>query len=235
MQLRYDHNACDVRDAGCNVLRFLPDGYASWRTRLGSGGRDEERKEQSRDLGRGNMALMFKRTPSSQRGTSLIELTMAMFVLAVGVLASAFLIPYSLGGNGRNKQQSHSTVIAQMIMEKITSAPASAGALNITDCSGAASNVNTTGSAGGTGSTLLASGTIDFSQALGSAGAPAGYYMQYTTCGTAGRQAMYDVRWNIQTPSSYVRLVTVSAKLSGTGNDLKYFSLPVTIRSMVGN
>jgi len=180
------------------------------------------------------MALMLKRTPSSQRGTSLIELMMAMFVLAVGVLASAFLIPYSLGGNGRNKQQSHSTVIAQMVMEKITSAPASGGALTITDCSGAASNVNITGSAGGIGSTLLASGTVDFSQALGSAGAPVGYYMQYTTCGTAGRQAMYDVRWNIQTPSSYVRLVTVSAKLSGTGNDLKYFSLPVTIRSLVG-
>jgi hypothetical protein len=150
------------------------------------------------------------------------------------VLASAVLIPYSLGSNARNKQQSNSTVIAQMVMEKITSAPASGGALIITDCSGAANNINITGSAGGTGSALLPSGDVDFSRALNSVGAPAGYYMQYTTCGTAGRQAMYDVRWNIQTPSSYVRLVTVSAKLSGTGNDLKYFSLPVTIRSMVG-
>jgi prepilin-type N-terminal cleavage/methylation domain-containing protein len=181
------------------------------------------------------MAVMLKRTPSSQRGTSLIELMMAMFVLAVGVLASAFLIPYSLGGNSRSKQQSHSTVIAQMVMEKITSASAGgAAALTITDCPGTAHNINITGTAGGTGSALLASGDVDFSQALGSAGAPVGYYMQYTTCGTAGRQAMYDIRWNIQTPSNYVNLVTVSAKLSGTGADLKYFSLPVTIRSLVG-
>jgi Tfp pilus assembly protein PilV len=180
------------------------------------------------------MALTLKTKSSGQRGTSLIEMLMAMFVLTVGVLASAALIPYSLGTNGRNRQQSNSTVIAQMLMEKITSAPASGGALTITDCSGAASNINITGSAGGTGSTLLASGNVDFSQALGSAGAPAGYFMQYTTCGTAGRQAMYDVRWNIRTPSSYVRLVTVSVKLSGAGNDLKYFSLPVTIRSMIG-
>jgi Tfp pilus assembly protein PilV len=180
------------------------------------------------------MALKMETTRSSQSGTSLIELLMAMFVLAVGVLASAFLIPYSLGSNGRNKQQSNSTVIAQMVMEKITSAPSAGGALTITDCAGAVTTINITGSAGGTGAALLASGDVDFSQAIGSAGAPVGYYMQYTTCGTTGRQVMYDVRWNIQTPSSYVRLVTISAKQSGAGTDLKYFSLPVTIRSMVG-
>lgn len=180
------------------------------------------------------MALKMKTMRSNQRGTSLIELMMAMFVLAVGVLASAFLIPYSLGSNGRNKQQSNSTVIAQMVMEKITSAPANGGVLTITDCSGVTTTINITGSVGGTGAALLPSGDVDFSQALGSAGAPVGYSMQYTICGTAGRQVMYDVRWNIQTPSSYVRLVTISAKLSGTGTDLKYFSLPVTIRSMVG-
>lgn len=180
------------------------------------------------------MALMSRRKEVSQRGTSLIELIMAMLVLTVGVLASAVLIPYSIGGNARNKQQSNSIVIAQMVMEKITSAPASGGTLTIADCSGAASNLNITGSTAGIGSMLLASGDIDFSPDLGSAGAPVGYYMQYTTCGTAGRQAMYDVRWNIKTPSSYARLITVSAKLSGRGTDLKYFSPPVTIRSIVG-
>jgi hypothetical protein len=58
--------------------------------------------------------------------------------------------------------------------------------------------------------------------------------MSYTSCGTAGRQSIYDVRWNIQTPSSYVSLVTVSARLKGAGSNAILFSLPVTIRSMVG-
>jgi hypothetical protein len=58
--------------------------------------------------------------------------------------------------------------------------------------------------------------------------------MLYTTCGTAGRQSTYDVRWNIQTPSTYVKLVTVSARLKGSGTNQILFSLPVTIRSMVG-
>jgi len=42
------------------------------------------------------------------------------------------------------------------------------------------------------------------------------------------------VRWNVQTPSGYVKLVTVSARLKGAGTNAILFSLPVTIRSMVG-
>jgi hypothetical protein len=122
-----------------------------------------------------------------------------------------------------------------MTMEKISSASAGGSAtLTITDCAGTANTINTTGSTGGTGATLLSSGSIDFSQAQGTAGAPAGYYMSYTSCGTSGRQSTYDVRWNIQTPSSYVKLVTVSAKMKGSGTNPILFSLPVTIRSMVG-
>jgi len=120
-------------------------------------------------------------------------------------------------------------------MEKITSASAGGAAtLTITDCASTGNTINITGSVAGTGGTLLSTGSIDFSQALGSSGAPAGYYMSYTSCGTAGRQSVYDVRWNVQTPSSYVKLVTVSAKLKGSGTNQTLFSLPVTIRSMVG-
>jgi len=81
---------------------------------------------------------------------------------------------------------------------------------------------------------VLSTGAIDFSQARGSSGAPAGYYLSYVACGTSGRQATYDVRWNIQTPSAYVKLVTVSAKMKGSGTNQVLFSLPVTIRSMAG-
>jgi Tfp pilus assembly protein PilV len=170
-----------------------------------------------------------------QRGMSLIELMIACLVLMVGVLGCAVLIPLAIGTNSKNRQQSNSTVIAQMTMEKISSASAGGSAtLTITDCAGGANTINITGSTTGTGATVLSTGAIDFSQAQGSSGAPAGYYMSYTSCGTGGRQSVYDVRWNIQTPSSYVKLVTVSAKLQGSGTNQILFSLPVTIRSMVG-
>jgi type IV pilus assembly protein PilV len=180
------------------------------------------------------MELIKKRKRASQRGMSLIELMIASLVLTVGVLGCAALIPLAIGTNSKNRQQSNSTVIAQMTMEKISSASAGSAALTITDCASVASTINITGSVAGTGGTLLSTGSIDFSQALGSSGAPAGYYMSYTSCGTAGRQSTYDVRWNVQTPSSYVKLVTVSAKLKGSGTNQILFSLPVTIRTMVG-
>jgi len=181
------------------------------------------------------MELTRKTKRSSQRGTSLIELMIASLVLTIGVLGCAVLIPIAIGTNSRNRQQSNSTVIAQMTMEKITSAAAGgSAALTIMDCVGTANTITITGSTGGTGATVLSTGSIDFSVAQGSAGAPAGYYMSYTSCGTSGRQSTYDVRWNIQTPSSYVSLVTVSARLKGAGSNAILFSLPVTIRSMVG-
>jgi Tfp pilus assembly protein PilV len=181
------------------------------------------------------MELTRKTKRSSQRGTSLIELMIASFVLIVGVLGCAVLIPIAIGTNSRNRQQSNSTVIAQMTMEKITSASAGGSAsLTMTDCAGTANTINITGSTAGTGAAVLSTGSIDFSQAQGSSGAPVGYYLSYVSCGTSGRQSTYDVRWNIQTPSTYVKLVTVSAKMKGSGTNQVLFSLPVTIRSMAG-
>jgi prepilin-type N-terminal cleavage/methylation domain-containing protein len=177
------------------------------------------------------MELTNRKTRSSQRGMSLIELMIASLVLLVGVLGCAALIPMSIGTNSKNRQQSNSTVIAQMTMEQITGlAQAGAATGTITDCANNPFIINTAGSAGGSGATLLATGAVDFSQTP----APAGYSMLYTTCGTFVGQATYDVRWNIQTPSSYVKLVTVSAQLRGSGTNQILFSLPVTIRSMVG-
>ncbi|HXN51949.1 MAG TPA: prepilin-type N-terminal cleavage/methylation domain-containing protein [Candidatus Acidoferrum sp.] len=170
-----------------------------------------------------------------QRGMSLIELMIAIAVLTIGVAGCAIVIPIAIGRNFANRQQGNSTALAQMVLEKLLSVPASTNpVLTITDCAGNANAVNTTGTAGGSGSTLLASGDIDFSQAQGGGGAPAGYYMNYTTCGTNGRQMTYDVRWNIKAPSTFSELVTVSVKLKKTTSDAKMFSLPVTIRSMAG-
>jgi type II secretory pathway pseudopilin PulG len=171
----------------------------------------------------------------NQRGMSLIEMMIACVVLLVGVLAMAALIPLAIGTNSKNRQQSNSTVVAQMLMEKILSVPPGAPTPTLSDCSGAApTTITASGTPTGSGGTLLSSGDIDFSQTPGSAGDPAGYYMLYTACGTNGRQSTYDVRWNIKTPSPYVELIVVSAKLKGSGTNPVLFSPTVSIRSMIG-
>src|ERR1700682_862603 len=178
------------------------------------------------------MALKMKKTPlNPQRGMSLLELMIAMLVLTVGVAGCAVVIPIAIGRNFANRQQGHSTVLAQMVIEKIMSVPASAGTtLTITDCTPTDHNVSTVGTSGaGSGSSLLASGDVDFSQAQ-----VANYSMNYTTCATTGRQANYDVRWNIQAPSPFAKLITVSVKLVGSNGNAQVYSLPVTIRSLAG-
>ncbi len=177
---------------------------------------------------------IMRASQTSQRGMSLIEMMIACVVLLVGVLAMAALIPLAIGTNSKNRQQSNSTVIAQMLMEKILSVPPGAPTPTLTDCTGTSTTITASGSATGSGATLLSTGDIDFSQTAGSAGDPTGYYMFYTACGTNGRQSTYDVRWNIKTPSAYAELIVVSAKLKGSGNNPVLFSPSVTIRSMIG-
>jgi prepilin-type N-terminal cleavage/methylation domain-containing protein len=174
-----------------------------------------------------------------QRGMGLIELMIAISVLAVGVLGSMIPILLAIGSNGRSRSQSNSTVIAQMVMEKIMSVPASTSpVLAITDCSGVAQNINTAGAPGAGAGAALAGGMADYTQAPGTAGDPPGYFVLYSTaganCATGGRGNTYDVRWNIQTLSPYSKLITVSAKIQGNAQDPKLIAFPVTIRSIAG-
>ena len=166
-----------------------------------------------------------------ERGMSLVELMIAMVVLLVGLVGSLALVATSVGNNGRSRQQGNSTIVAQLITEKISSVTASTSPLlTVTDCVGNNFNVSTTAPGG---SPLTAQGDADFTQPP-----VAGYQMLYTDCGTGGRQFTYDVRWNIQQPTPYVKLLTVTAEKANVnvGNrwDLRYVSFPVTIRTLIG-
>jgi Tfp pilus assembly protein PilV len=167
---------------------------------------------------------------------SLVELMVAMAILLVGVLGSLAFLAMGIGGNYKNRQSSNSTAMAQLVMEKIRSVGSNSVAnVNITDCAGTVQNITVTGSAAGNGAQLLATGGADFTQVAGSAGDPAGYYMLYTDCGTAGRAMTYDIRWRIVAPaSSRVKVITVSARLVSAGGNVLIFSPPVTVRSTVG-
>ena len=153
-----------------------------------------------------------------QRGMSLIELMIAMVVLIVGVGGCVAAIPFAIRTNFSNRQQSNSTVLAQMVTEKIMSVPNGTTSTTITDCAGTANTITTTAG----GESVLSSGSIDYTATKST-----GYYMNYTTCGSNGLQMVYDVRWNIQALGD-TKLITVSSKPNRGG------TLPATIRSMIG-
>jgi prepilin-type N-terminal cleavage/methylation domain-containing protein len=168
-------------------------------------------------------------------GLTLIEMMIAMVVLAVGILASMSLVVMAITGNSRSKQQTNSTALTQMVTEKIMSIPANQSpTLTITDCTNTSYNVSTTASSTGSGAPLTASGDVDYTQ-----GKVNNYNMQYVDCGTLNRQMIYDVRWNLKTlntiPSSpYVKLLTVSSRLAATGKSGSRYAPVVTIRTVIG-
>jgi prepilin-type N-terminal cleavage/methylation domain-containing protein len=169
------------------------------------------------------------RAVGKQDGLTIIELMIAMVVLAVGILGSMSLVIMAINGNFRSKQQSNSVALAQMVTEKIMSIPAFTNpTLTITDCTGTNYNVST--AAGG--ATLNSSGDVDYTLAK-----VTNYNMQYTDCGTANRQMTYDVRWKITAPTSYSKLLTVSARLSSVTTGAtsgSVFGPVVTIKTVVG-
>lgn len=186
----------------------------------------------------GKRAMQSRR--ARQAGLSLVELLIAMLVMAVGMMGSMILVRTAIVNNNRNKLDTASTALAQMVLEQISSRSSTLNTtFTVTDCSGTPRTINPTGAASpGAGATLLTSGfnsgNIDFSQAL--AVVPAGYAMQYTTCGPANQRVTYEIRWNVTTMTANTKLITVSARkqIASNTSALPYFSVPVTLRGIAG-
>lgn len=183
-----------------------------------------------------------------QQGMTLIELMIAMVVLAIGLGGITTLLVIAIGTNNRNSRDTTATMLAQLVIEEIGSQDPNSGILTIpiTDCAGNAFNIAVTSGAApaGTGATLVTSGTspnygsIDQSQAAGAI--PAGYQMNYVACSVAGgSRATYDVRWNVMTVSAAnSRLITAAARqLNGSSTLLggPIFALPVNLRGIGGH
>jgi prepilin-type N-terminal cleavage/methylation domain-containing protein len=175
------------------------------------------------------------KTAKMSRGFSLIELMIAMAVLAVGILGGIVVIAVATANDGRSRLHTTAAALAQSTMERIVAIPAKAvgaGAqTKITDCAGNAFTIETAVG----GSPLITSGafagSVDFTQAP-----QQNYSMNYVMC-SAGAKVSYDVRWRIDvgtTPST--QLVTVSAKPAVTnGAAAAQFTLPSTLRQVRGN
>jgi len=191
----------------------------------------------------------------TQAGFSLVELLIAMFVMAVGLSAIAILFTTAIASNQRNKVNTTATMLAQTVLDQIAAKPAKdANTVTITDCTGAAKTIATASGAApnGAGATLVAAtgpggypvaGDIDYTQAF--AGVPANYSMLYTDCGNAGAAGTaltYEVRWNVMampaamgaTTATFVKVVTVTARQRSAGTSLAFFARPVTLRTIVG-
>ncbi|MGH9557557.1 MAG: type IV pilus modification PilV family protein, partial [Terriglobales bacterium] len=160
------------------------------------------------------------RVSGMEAGFSLIELMIAMIVLVVGMMAIMVMISTAIASNNRNKLDTTATALSQMVAETVASQSIVIGTpITVRDCNPTAAagpqvwTIATLGAvAPGAGANLNADGNIDFTQTY--AAVPANYKMRFVTCGSGGRQATYDVRWNVRTISAFSKMVTVSARLS---------------------
>jgi hypothetical protein len=188
----------------------------------------------------------LQKRKGSQCGSMLLELLIAIVVLAIGMGGLLVLLVSSMSTNNRSGNDTSSTMLAEHILEQISAQPAtSVTALSINDCAGTAWSVSTVGAAngagnsgsyGGNGAKLTSNGTVDWTQNYASV--PAGYRLKYVACGAGGRQITYDTRWNIvslNSTNNSSRMIVVSARPTGdaTVGGLRYV-VPVNLRTIGG-
>ncbi len=193
-------------------------------------------------------------------GMTLIELMIAMTVLAIGLPSCMMMVLVGMQTNSRNKTDTTATVLDQEIVEKfatlkqypkptlvnIYDCALSAGAANVHQASlGAGAAPAGSGAALYAGASASDVGNIDWTQA-----APAlaistsqGYAMDYQTCDGD----IYEVRWNVMeispNPNSRISQLTVSARpwsalqadAGGSTNRAILFARPVTLRTLIEN
>lgn len=167
----------------------------------------------------------------AESGVSLVEVMIAAVVMIVGVLGVMMLITGSIAANTRNKMDSTATMAAQQVLEIVQTFSAnSIGTFSGTDCLGNTFTIAVAGATGnGAGAPLNAVGAINFTQAQ-----VTNYSLNWPVCTTGGRTATYDVRWNVRTLTPGTALVTVAARKRGSSDDLRYYAIPVSLRTIVG-
>jgi prepilin-type N-terminal cleavage/methylation domain-containing protein len=180
---------------------------------------------------------------NKQSGMTLIELMIAMTVLAVGLVGVMSIVVAALYSNNHNRTDTSATWLAVMVIQQMGEIPAgTTGNFTITDCAGTVWNVTTfPGGAALRGTNnppLWVTNDINFNAASSYGAAPGnGYGMLYQACGTNGSPGIrYDVRWNIVNDIEATKTVIVGAKVLGTGSGEQnyYFSMPVQMKTILG-
>jgi Tfp pilus assembly protein PilV len=172
------------------------------------------------------------------QGFTLVELTVAMFVLVVGILGGMMMVIIGVSRDNSNRVDTTATNVAQSVLEQISGAPTNSNpVLVMTDCVQTDPTTSTLkiNTAPG-GATLLSNGDVNF--AADSAASLNGnqYQMNFTVCGNNGLQTTYDVRWHIDLVGAggWGKLVTVSALQPFVNNQTGIGQIrPVTLRTIV--
>ncbi len=170
-----------------------------------------------------------------QAGFTLLELLIACIVLTVGLLAITGLFMLAIGNNGRSRVDSTATMVTQAVIEQMTATLSGGGPAQVIDCQN-----NKFLLAYAPGGADLSSNGIDFTQSasgIAASATTAGYQMNFTVCNGGaeeGTTAVYDVRWHIQQVGTGTWLATVSARPLNLQPGRFTFSLPVTMRTYVG-
>lgn len=175
---------------------------------------------------------------NQESGLTLIELLIAMLVLAAGLVGLMAIIVAAIAGNNRNKLDTTSTLLSQMVIEQLSNVPATVTrTIVVQDCNGASWNISTdSGGVGAdTGAPVDSNRDIDFTSSY----TTDGYSMRFVVCGAAGTSATYDVRWHIYQPNAYEKVVVVSTRLLGTGSltgvEAISYSKPVQLKTVLGS
>lgn len=178
------------------------------------------------------------RNRKGARGFSLVELTVAMMVLVVGVLGGMVMVIMGMTRNNSNRVDTTATNIAQTVIEEVAGAPTNTNpVLVVTDCvqtNPATSTLKINTAPGG--ATLKSNGDVDFSANTAASLNATNYQMNYTVCGSNGLITVYDVRWSVQAVGAggWGKLVTVSARQPFVATNTGIiFIPPVTLRTVV--
>jgi Tfp pilus assembly protein PilV len=186
---------------------------------------------------------------------SLLELLIAMTVLAVGMLGCVVMILAGVQSNSRNKTDTTAVVLDQEILEMFATYKnyPTSGFVAINDCGVGVTSVHNASvvqAAGpsGAGATLYTAATAPLPSKVGdidwtqpspvlATNAVTGYAMQYQAC----NGDTYEVRWNVMevspNPSSRISLLTVSSRQTSAGatHNATLFAIPTTLRTMIEN
>jgi prepilin-type N-terminal cleavage/methylation domain-containing protein len=188
----------------------------------------------------------------SESGMTMLELLIAMAVLAIGMTGAMGMILAGIQSDARNKNDTAAVVLDQEILEQFAAYqnyPAAGGFITINDCSTGATQQHRAGAAGGAaplgnGATLYTGATAPFPANVGdinwTAAAPAfataatvGYAMNYQTC----NGDTYEVRWNVMlvdAETNIAQLTVSSRQTTSAGNHVAtLFSVPTTIRTII--
>jgi type IV pilus modification protein PilV len=191
-----------------------------------------------------------RKAKQRQTGMTMLELLIAMTVLAVGMLGATGMILAGVQSNSRNKNDTTAIVLDQEILEQFATYKnyPTSGFVVINDCATGtaaqheASVVGVTGGSAGattytTGSAPLPSnvGDIDWTAAAPplATSASAGYAMDYTTC----NGDLYEVRWNITEINTQLSELTVSSRQTAAANTKSsiLFAIPTSLHTLIDN